>query len=154
MSAAVRCCSVALPLSIAFVLAMGACAGSGAAPSAPPSTPPVPPSPRIAWSGPPVQAAFRADGGLDVVLTAPTLGHRFELEDVVVDGATVRVACKLVTPARGTLQGQMLDDLRIAVAAVRLPAAVRTANVTVATWEDGVAYFVAPEAVLAAVAVR
>lgn len=128
-----------LPSAVLLLLAAG-CAGR--------DTMPEPEAKE--WHGPPVRAVAAANGAVDVVLTAPTLGYRFELQDVAVEGAVAAAIFKLTTPAADVLTGQMITEHRLQIPAERLPAAARTVQIRVATWQDGVHYVMPPEPELAA----
>lgn len=102
------------------------------------------------WQGPPVRATAAPDGGVEVVVTAPTLGYSLTFEEAEVHGDVADAKFKLTTPAPDAMVGQMITELREKVPASRLPQDVRTVRVRIATWQDGVQYVMAPEHVLAA----
>lgn len=107
----------------------------------------------IRWQGPPVRAVAK-DGGVEVTVTAPTLGYSLQLQEVTVQGQVAQADFELRTPAPDAMVGQAITELRASVPAERLPADVRKVHVRIATWQEGVQYVTAPEHVLAAVVDR
>jgi hypothetical protein len=132
---------------LACVTAAASCASDGQ-PTAPDQGPPAD------WTGPSVHAVATTEGGIEVLVMAPTTGYSLLQQDVTVHGDAADADFKLTTPAADAVVGDAITELRARVGADQLPPAVRTVRVRIATWQDGVQYFRAPDHVLAAVVAR
>ncbi len=78
-----------------------------------------------------------------LTLTAPTLGHELQLDRCVTKGGEAEALLRLVTPGRGEIVAQALQELQVELddAALGDVAALR---VKVALWERGASYLVEP----------
>jgi hypothetical protein len=114
------------------------------------SEPTVDPDHSTSWTGPPV-AARVIGGGIDVVMTVPTLGHELALSDVRLRGETADAMLRWTAPGPDQIVGQQVCEVGVRVPAERLPESVRTVHVCIARWERGVHYVRAPDAVVAKV---
>ncbi|MBX3464569.1 MAG: hypothetical protein KF830_15475 [Planctomycetes bacterium] len=83
------------------------------------------------WSGPPLQVTSRTDGGLELVLLAPTAGHTFALHAVTIADGCADVDLRHATPG-DVLVAQVVTPLPLVVPAAQL-AGCRRIRLWVAT---------------------
>ena len=83
------------------------------------------------WNGPAVHVRHRADRGLDIELVAPTGGHQFLLQEVVMGPYHVELRCSHRKPTADVVT-QVITTHKVEVPAERLGNA-RVITVTVAT---------------------
>ena len=118
--------------AIAFA-AIAACSSpDNGAPTAPPQLP-APAMPAEDWPGPPVHAAFLADGSLRIVLTAPTGGHEFVVESVGTTGESATIRCAHTPPARDAIVTQVVTEHAVLVDGAKLPTSSREVVVVCST---------------------
>lgn len=84
-----------------------------------------PSDPAEDWPGPPVHAAFLADGSLRIVLTAPTGGHAFVLESVDATNGRATVRCAHTPPTHDAVVTQVVTEHAVLVDAAKLPPSSR-----------------------------
>lgn len=111
--------------SCAFVAlaALAACCSQGPEAQQAPTTPAAAEAkdaPADDWPGPPIHAAFLADGSLRIVLTAPTGGHAFAVESVDATSERATIRCAHTPPAHDAIVTQVVTEHAVLVDAAKL----------------------------------
>lgn len=94
---------------------------------------PTPDAPAEDWPGPPVHAAFLADGSLRIVLTAPTGGHAFAVQSVGTDGGQAIVTCAHTPPAVDAVVTQVVTEHAVLVDGAKIPAGMSQVTIVCST---------------------
>jgi hypothetical protein len=109
-------------VALAMCCAAAACASREPSTAPPPrheepTTTPMANDPR--WHGPALSLRHLGDGGVELELTAPTAGHRFDVHSVARRGDRVDVVCGHHLPT-GDFVAQVITPLRVVVPAADL----------------------------------